>query len=144
MVLETAQLLCTAHRVVDGKRVAKHAWLIEDDRELVLYKATHVAHPCAVWVRASTDNYAWAFSLFLELLKEYTFRYQKQHACTRLVETLKNAPNKMIVGAFADPPKCMPDECRVSDDAVACYREYYRTAKRQMLDYKRRDPPAWI
>jgi len=54
MILETAQLLCTAHRVLDGDESAD---------SLGLYKAAFKNHPCAVWVRECADNYL--FSLFL-------------------------------------------------------------------------------
>ena len=40
MVLETAQLLCSAH-------------------ETAPYKRTHYNHPCAIWTRSSLSNYMW-------------------------------------------------------------------------------------
>ena len=42
MVLEYAQLLSTAHRVLDGDEWADKAQL---------YKATHKNHPSAIWAR---------------------------------------------------------------------------------------------
>ena len=65
MIVETAQLLSTAHVSVDGKQVA--------------YKKTHEFHPCAIWVRESMGNYLWAFRLFCALLDEYTYRTGKFH-----------------------------------------------------------------
>ena len=41
MILETAQMLSTAHLELDGKQVA--------------YKATHKNHPSTVWVRSSAS-----------------------------------------------------------------------------------------
>ena len=46
MILETAQLLSTAHYELDGESPA--------------YKPTHKNHPSAVWVRKSLDHYLWA------------------------------------------------------------------------------------
>lgn len=61
MILESAQLLCTAHRVCDGDDYC-------DDYNL--YKKTHQNHPSAVWVRKSADNYRWLHELFFFLLIE--------------------------------------------------------------------------
>ena len=63
MILEYAQLLSTAHRVLDGNEWADHVGL---------YKATHKNHPSAIWARESAGNYFWLNKLFQELCKEYT------------------------------------------------------------------------
>lgn len=153
MILETAQLLSTAHRLLDGKRAAgfsktgrkQTTWVLPDQkRENVLYRATHANHPTAVWIRASRAHYAFAFELFVELMDEYTFRYGKIHACTKLVEALADAPAGILDAGFSDPPTCMPAEYRVSDDAVTCYRAYYREGKKDLLAYKAREPPSWL
>ena len=47
MILETAQMLSTAHIELDGKQVA--------------YKATHKNHPSTVWVRSSSLAYNWTW-----------------------------------------------------------------------------------
>lgn len=69
MVLETAQLLSTVHRW--------YGTAIKDD----VYKATHVNHPCSVWLRLSRGNYDWLLRHFQALLEEYTYRYNKKHSC---------------------------------------------------------------
>ena len=71
MVLEYAQLLSTAHRVLDGieyieiqnnRRVVR--WRLSDlSMESMIYKATHINHPSAVWVRSSIDHYNWLSGL---------------------------------------------------------------------------------
>ena len=48
MILETAQMLSTAHRVIDGDEYA--------DR-MGLYKMAHKNHPSTIWTRTSTENY---------------------------------------------------------------------------------------
>ena len=48
MILEYAQLLSTAHRVLDGDQNADSQGF---------YKATHKNHPSAVWVRESWAHY---------------------------------------------------------------------------------------
>ena len=44
MIVETAQLLSTAHHVLDGEQAR-------------LYRKTHVNHPCSVWTRKCSANY---------------------------------------------------------------------------------------
>ena len=59
MILESAQLLSTAHRLLDGiefegksksGRKARR-WLLPDSRDYTMYAATHINHPSAVWCR---------------------------------------------------------------------------------------------
>ena len=57
MIIEYAQLMSTAHRVIDGteytdmtangRRIKR--WRLDDDRESILYKASHINHPSAIW-----------------------------------------------------------------------------------------------
>ena len=111
MILETAQLLSTAHNELDGGQIA--------------YKSTHKNHPSAVWVRQSRHNYRWLRRHFLALGDEYTRRYGKVHATIQKhSETLLWPPNNIPDGGFADPPQCIPDECK-RDDAVLGYQVYY-------------------
>ena len=58
MIVESAQLLCTAHRVLDGRqgvRLSKNnrnlkSYMMNDlILENSLYKATHQNHPSAKW-----------------------------------------------------------------------------------------------
>jgi predicted O-linked N-acetylglucosamine transferase (SPINDLY family) len=135
MILETAQVLSAAHRLVDG---------IGDEDE-VLYKLTHKNHPSTVWARENESNYNWLYRLFLELCVEYTYRYDKTHATyTRLNHILKIAPNNISKNKmFFAPPQCMPDEYK-SMDTVKSYRAYYVGDKARMLQYKDRPIPSWI
>ena len=66
MILESAQLLSTAHRVLDGMEVIVvnpdtnrkgKRWILPDAREGKLYKATHMNHQSAIWCRESIQNY---------------------------------------------------------------------------------------
>jgi tRNA U34 5-carboxymethylaminomethyl modifying enzyme MnmG/GidA len=91
MILEYAQLLSTAHRVLDGvlsTRIdfsgrKKTVYALADNRDTVLYSATHINHPSAVWVRQSAQNYMWLAELLEECCKEYTHRYDKVHKVER-------------------------------------------------------------
>jgi len=111
MILETGQLLSTAHVELDGVQVA--------------YKGAFKNHPSAVWVRQSLQNYRWLRRHLTALGDEYTRRYGKVHATIQKhSEALLRPPNAIPDGSFTDPPQCMPDECK-RDDAVLAYQVYY-------------------
>lgn len=119
MILETAQLLSTAHHVLDEQ--------VTDQ----LYRKTHVNHPSAKWVRSGLSQYQWSYQLFVHLLDEYTYRYEKTHATSRLWALLLIPPANLPRNAgWADPPTCMPDEFKVPD-VVDSYRYYYSIGKRR-------------
>ena len=135
MILETAQLLSTAHRELDGNEMA--------DR-LGLYKSTHKNHPSAVWVRQGWFNYQWAFNLFKQLLKQYTARYGKEHKTGRLLDALATAPVNIpsVTSGSPLPPQCMPDEYK-REDTVEAYRAYYKGAKAGFAKWSKSPAPEW-
>ena len=152
MILEYAQLLSTAHRIIDGTltsslsktgRKAKR-YVLPDDRESVIYTATHVNHPSAVWVRQSDKNYQWLFNLFQELMIEYTHRYEKIHATARLESHLENTPNNIRIGDLTQPTPAMPDEYKIEGDSITSYRNYYLGSKVKMSRWTNRDMPDWF
>jgi hypothetical protein len=153
MILEYAQLLSTAHRVLDGDVVIGKSktgrkqtrYVLPDDRESVLYSATHINHPSAVWVRQSEQNYRWLFHLFCELMDEYTYRYGKVHACDRLTTYLGRPPKNIDMDKrFTEPTPAMPDDYKVAGDSVQSYKNYYLGDKQRMFSWKNRPQPSWI
>jgi hypothetical protein len=152
MILETAQLLCTAHRVIDGQHYIDQSsgrkiqrWKMNTPAmEDSLYKATHVNHPSNVWARQSRDNYVWLYDLFICLCKEYTHRYGKTHATyTKLAASLKHVPKCIDDVGLTKMPQAMPDEYKV-DDSVQAYRNYYAGAKKNQSKYTKRKIPHWL
>ena len=151
MILEYAQLLSTAHRVLDGhERSAlsasgrkKKVWHLDDDRNDILYSATHINHPSAVWVRQSDLNYDWLFSMFQALMTEYTHRYNKTHACSRLEPYLARVPKNIPQKGFTQPTPAMPDEVKVPGDSIKSYRNYYINNKPHLASWKNRNKPEW-
>lgn len=137
MVLETAQLLSTAHRVLDGDP-------LPDGRENHLYKATHINHPSSKWVRQSNNNYNWLFAHFLALLDEYTYRYEKEHKCAGLVRYLMVPPKNIPSGYFTPPTCAMDEQYKISNDALENYRYYYNEGKKHLHSWKKRPVPHWI
>lgn len=150
---ESCQLLSTAHRVLDGKEYVDSSsgrrikrWKLDSSYEPILYKATHINHPSAIWVRHSYDNYTWLHSLLVELCKEYTYRYGKMHKCETigLVNTLSYAPFNIPVKVFTEPTPAMPDEYIVKGDSIQSYHNYYNGAKVKLFSWKNRSVPRFI
>ena len=120
MVLESAQLLSTAHRECDGDEWAD---------EFGLYKRTHKNHPSAVWARASTSHYRWLYRHFLALCGEYRYRYGKERKTwLKLGRALNESPDNCPVDGWTCPPQCMPDEYK-NYSCIKAYRDYYRLDK---------------
>lgn len=139
MILESAQLLSTAHRVLDGEDK-----ILPDEREDVLYRATHVNHPSAVWTRSGIDQYRWVHDLLYFLIYEFRARYKKPHATERLQPHLLNAPHNIQWDApWTDPPQCMPEDVQYEDDPVTAYRDYYAKYKSDIAKWAHGPEPVW-
>ena len=138
MILEYAQLLSTAHRVLDDQQ-------LDPDMGLSIYKLTHKNHPSTIWVRKSASNYRWLYEMWISLMDEYTYRYGKQHASGRLIDYLVNLPkNISTVGVFTEPTPAMPEEYMVPADSIQSYRNYYIKDKIHLHNWKQREVPSFI
>lgn len=152
MILESAQLLSTAHRVLDGipTVVMKNGrklkrYNLDGRADIMLYQATHINHPCSVWTRESDENYKWVYDHFMALNEEYVFRYGKIHKCFSIKDELMPLPNNIPILRELTPPKCaMKEEFIISDDPVVNYRNYYKNGKAHLFSWKKRTPPKWI
>ena len=133
MILESAQLLCTAHHL-----------LCPEESDLIPYKATHKNHPSAVWVRQSSSNYAWLYFHMMALGKEYKKRYNKEHlTIAKCRDVLAQTPGPIFNIGPTDMPQCMPDEYK-DDDYVTAYRKYYQGAKAYFAKWERGvSAPDW-
>ena len=156
MILEYAQLLSTAHRILDGvEYVGKSKsgrkatrYVLSDDREHHLYLASHLNHPSAKWTRHSACHYRWLFKLWIELMREYNYRYGKIHSAARLIPYLKELPKNIPENGFSAPWRAMPEEFKADrsepDYTIKSYRAYYLGAKTSMFKWKNRPQPEWI
>ena len=156
MIIEYAQLLSTAHRIIDGTLSTglsetgrkQTRYVLPDEREHILYRSTHGNHPSAVWVRQSDANYNWLYKLLCELCKEYTYRYGKIHSTERLLETLCFTPNNIPHGPFTDPTPAMPDDVKISNNSMASYHNYYINNKKSFASWQgrvnSRNVPNWF
>ena len=162
MIVESAQMLSTAHRMIDGiteKRPSKSGrtmvkyYKLPDEREDILYKAVHFNHPCSVWSRESCCNYSWHYEHFVALCDEYTYRYGKVHSTdTKLRDILSKLPKNINRAGGMTPfrlaMKSNP-ECVVhglgGTDAVATYRNFYQTKQERFkMEWTKRQVPEWF
>jgi len=130
MVLESVQLLSTAHHVLGSGE----DWM---------YQPTHVNHPSAVWCREAVQNYRWLWTHAIYLCAEYTYRYSKTHKTEEIIERLQTPPN-IARHRRTSPSLAMPDECK-QDCPVLSYREYYRQKKEEIeMRWTKREQPQWL
>ena len=123
MILESAQMLCTAHHVYGNP----------DD---VPYKQAHLNHPSTVWVRENSLHYDWLYEHFVALSREYHKRYNKTHlSYTKCYEPLMNHPQNIPHEPFEQPPQCMPDEYK-DKCSIQAYWNYYIGEKHTIANLK--------
>lgn len=153
MVLETAQLLSSAHRFLDADEIIttkvnnrkKTLYLFHDEmKEKTIYKMAHIKHPSTIWTRSNKKHYDWLYQLFVELCKEYTYRYSKVHLSeSKLKSYLQHAPKNIADIDFQQPPQAMPDKYKHKDSVIA-YHNYYMGDKAHIAVWHKRSIPSWF
>lgn len=114
MIVETAQMLSTAHHLHPTTPIQSH-----------IYKPTHINHPCNIWVRENTSNYKWTYRLLHGLCTEFRIRRSKIHKTERIIPILMDLPDITYSENQTCPALAMPDKFK-SDDPVQSYRLYYK------------------
>ena len=155
MIIEYAQLMSTAHRVLDGKQVKrlskKNRLLTTYDHpdpqlDHTLYKSCHVNHPSGIWVRQSKKNYRWLYEMWTELNTEFMYRYDKNvphESYRKLNWALFSPPENMPEGVFTEPLQAMPDDVK-NESSITAYRDYYIKYKQHLASWKKRGMPDWM
>ena len=152
MPIEYAQLMSTAHRLLDGEMyLGKTAigrnikrWRLHDEREDILYKASHINHPSAIWVRESIENYFQMYKLYMAVLAEFTNRYGKVHGSSKPSIALIRPPSNIPMVKGTQLPQCMPEICKVKNNPILAYRNYYIVEKNSFASWKNREIPEWF
>ena len=122
MILESAQMLCTAHHEIMG-----------DDAD-VPYKRAHVNHPSTIWARRSAQNYVWLYDHFVALAQEYKKRYGKDHlSYTKCDPYLRFLPGGLPYTGFTQPPQAMPNEYK-DECSLQAYWNYYINDKKHIAN----------
>jgi hypothetical protein len=155
MQIESAQMLSTAYRLNEGiakiapsrsgKRMVKH-WVLDKNKEDIVYKVAHLNHPSTIWTRQSIQHYRWLVEHGLEICDEFEKRYGKRHKTKDVLEWLQDNEPNIPDNGFVDPPQCMPDEFK-EDNTLAAYKRFYilDKVKVKKLDWKKlNNKPEWI
>ncbi len=160
MIVEYAQLMSTAHRVLDGKEYEgrtkanrrikrwKHPNVVLED---LLYKASHIKHPSGLWCRETTGNYKWLYDHFAAACKEYTHRYGRIHLTeVKLQHVFKNPPKNLPEGprtefavAIAANQTCRQLSWFEELSVVDKYKQYIRCDK-PFAKWTKRKKPSWV
>lgn len=140
MILESAQLICTALNVSAGEQIAP-------------YKTTHVNHPCSIWARESLSNFVWLVDLMFSLEKEWIYRFDKKtrhKSVITLEEYFTDSKGiydiiKTLIPDYGLTPfaQAMPEQYR-NGDVVQAYRDYYRFEKQHLCKYTKRKIPEFL
>ena len=126
MILESAQMLCTAHHCYGDK------YQVEN----VPYKQAHLNHPSTVWTRRSKSTYMWLYNHMMALGNEYTKRYGKTHlSITKCKDFLAIPPRHIQGDDWCQPPQAMPDEYK-DECSIQAYWNYYIGEKHVVANLK--------
>ena len=125
------------------------------------YKGGYAHHPCTVWAGDSRDNFMWLARHAQALLNEYTYRFDKVHACDGPIHIMSckdyiipdHDINRGTLG-LTQFALAMPDEYRpepINGEivyhaypkfAVKAYRAYYHS--KQFAKWEKGTPaPDW-
>lgn len=143
MILESAQLLSSAHYKNKIRVFPKGSY--NKNNPQGIYKLTHENHPCSKWVKKSSGNYLWLCELADNLLKQYTLRYKKKHACHSMIEWFKEfIPNHIPIGKMTRPCCVVAEDCFFPGNTVKSYRIYYVKYKSSIARWdKGVEEPQW-
>jgi hypothetical protein len=148
MILESCQLLSTAHHVLDGDpleiNTGKRRYKTHVCTKKNICKATMINHPCTIWTRENRSNYMWLWRHAYALCKEYTRRYKKVHAMeSMLLNELFDPPINIVKDKLTPFAQAMPDQYK-DNNAVIAYRKYYLGEKTRFAKWSYSETPEWF
>lgn len=129
MILESAQMLSTVHRIYKNTDVP--------------CKSTHIKHPCTIWVSKNYKHYMWLKDHWIALMEEYNYRYNKIHIYNQHIKKLQNPPTYIPDINFNTFALAMPKEFQNPKDPILSYRKFYAN-KKFVLRYTKREPPEFL
>jgi hypothetical protein len=158
-IRNSAQILCNAHRVLDGIR-----YCLMDEREHIFYKARNLKDPWSIWCKESLENYFWIEEYLYDLLDEYKNRFKKPHKILSSKKQpvgmsyfLQSPPFNLKDGEWTNPPLTIPNcykslELEVFDgyslqNIINSYRCFYILSAQYIRPFevgKHYNPPDWL
>lgn len=136
MILDCAQLLSTAHLMLDGRRVA-------EKRVPIVERPHFVNHPCARWVRQCRANYFWTVQLMVSLGAQYAMRTGKINELDKFSEKYMAAwPYNITLDEQTEFACVVPVQCE-RRTVVDSYRAYYFEEKQDQAVWTMVGAPDW-
>lgn len=117
IALEATQLLYSAHH----KCPMNESW--RESAPLTKsgvkgYNAAHMNNPISIWLRSSIHHYRHTVDYGIALCKEYTFRFEKEHACETHLKWLKKNEPIILENLESEAPLCMPEQYKPASKVV--------------------------
>lgn len=131
MCTELSQILCTAHRILDGDTYADANGF---------YKATHKNHPSCIFVRSCPEAYEWAYLHLMTLHQYYEEDRDKEHASKRLLDALATVPTNIGDKPFK-PVIAAPEPFKVYALKVGVPKAYQEYLKEKFAEWQSRERP---
>ena len=153
MVVESAQMMASALR----------RWGATDEQMPIAktsgkpYRGGYKHHPCTIWAGDTRDNFKWLARHAQALLREYSNRFDKIHACHGPIHIMSCKDYIIPEGGLTAFALAMPDEYRpepVDGEivyhaypkfAIEAYRAYYHSKVHSAggVHYRHTNPPDW-
>ena len=150
MILESAQMLSTAAHFASGKLKivekanGKKGYHISGTLSGIYgVDVRHVFHPCTLWTLSSRSCAEWLLELAEELHTEKLFRTNRGHKSIDVVRKCRKHILRLEDAGLIKHALAMPDRHKCAS-VVTSYRSTYIHEKAHLLEYTRRDPPAWL
>ncbi len=108
------------------------------------YSMNYINNPCTHWIRESIQNYNWTCDILIAACNEYQKRYNNIHKCQEYSIWFKNnIPFDIPDIGLTNFCINVPDQYKISEDAIVCYREFYKKEK-QFATWKLNNIPSWF
>lgn len=155
MILEYTQMLSTNVRLclgipgcffIEKKGLVEYKFVLPEEQKekKKIFLIAYINHPCTKWVGQSKENFSWLLRLTKELLKEYTYRYNKKHKTEEVIKTIETLSGYLYFPkkGLTEHALAIPEKYK-TEKAVTSYRLFYINEKKRFATWKRRRIPKW-
>ena len=153
MILESAQMMCTAIRIHLGLEDTPREELPEDLKWL--YRTAHPKHGSTIWVGTSYANFKWTFQHVVQMHGQHSIRFGTRHNSYRVARAAwlyvmkkKKTKDRVPFPMEGRTPPYMafgPELEHLKDpkDPVGSYRKFYIADKAKFATWTNSEPPPW-
>jgi len=119
MLVESAQLLCTAHHMMGSEAP---------------YKKSHQHGRFALWVRESPMHYRWLWELARQLGRENMKRTGKRHKTEEILPLIEALPPELakLPATWSPPPLSEDAKTFWDGDHISTMRKFYLSKRERM------------